>query len=96
MFAATQRQVKIVFFLIYYFSHLTCKLTNFFEEESTRSLVGGSDQRRLLKFLMAEKQYDPLERPVQNDSHTLPVTINLALQQIIHFVSQIHLIFIAL
>ena len=49
-------------------------------------LVAGPDQRRLLKYLLTEKQYDPLERPVANDSHTLPVTINLALQQIIDYV----------
>ena len=49
-------------------------------------VVGGPDQRRLLKFLLNEKQYDPLERPVLNDSHTLPVKINLALQQIIDYV----------
>jgi len=52
-------------------------------------LVGGPEQRRLLKYLMNEKQYDPLERPVQNDSQTLSVSINLALQQIIGFVSKI-------
>jgi hypothetical protein len=37
---------------------------------------------------MTEKAYDPLERPVQNDSQSLPVTVNLALQQIINFVSE--------
>jgi hypothetical protein len=57
-------------------------------------LVGGPEQRRLLKYLMNEKQYDPLERPVQNDSQTLPVSINLALQQIIDFVSKIKYIFL--
>jgi gluconate kinase len=38
---------------------------------------------------MVENQYDLLERPVQNDTQTLPVTINLALQQIIDFVRKI-------
>ena len=55
--------------------------------------MGGLDQRRLLKHLLLEKQYNPLERPVQNDSKTLPVRINLALQQIIDFVSNIDSIF---
>ena len=64
------------------------------ERKAQEVIVGGSAQRRLLKFLTIDKEYDPLERPVQNDSHTLPVTINLALQQIIHFVRQIHSIFI--
>jgi hypothetical protein len=50
-------------------------------------LVGGPDERRLLKHLLTQQQHNPLERPVQNDSHTLPVSINLALQQIIDFVS---------
>jgi hypothetical protein len=52
--------------------------------------VGGLDQRRLLHNLLIEKQYNPLERPVQNDSNTLPVKINLALQQIVDFVSEIN------
>ncbi len=46
-------------------------------------------QRRLLKHLLTDRQYETLERPVQNDSQTLPVSINLALQQIIDFVSEI-------
>jgi len=49
--------------------------------------VGGLYQHRLLKHLLIEQQYNPLERPVQNDSQTLSVKINLALQQIIDFVS---------
>jgi hypothetical protein len=40
-----------------------------------------------LHHLFEENKYDPLERPVQNDSDTLPVTMNLAIQQIIDFVS---------
>jgi hypothetical protein len=59
-------------------------------------VVGGVHQRRLLYHLFEENKYDPLERPVQNDSHTLPVAMNLAIQQIIDFVSifdtEIHLI----
>lgn len=47
---------------------------------------GGSDQRRLLRYLLTDQRHDALERPVRNDSDTLPVTINLALQQIIEFV----------
>ncbi len=50
-------------------------------------IVGGIHQRRLLNYLFEENKYDQLERPVQNDSHTLPVVMNLALQQIIDFVS---------
>lgn len=49
--------------------------------------MGGFHQRRLLKYLLSEQQYDLLQRPVQNDSESLPVKINLALQQIIDFVS---------
>jgi len=40
-----------------------------------------------LKYLLVDRQYDALERPVRNDSETLSVSINLALQQIIEFVS---------
>ena len=50
-------------------------------------LVGGADQRRLLQYLFEESKYDPLERPVKNDSDTLTITMNLAIQQIIDFVS---------
>jgi hypothetical protein len=50
-------------------------------------IVGGPDQRRLLKYLFEDNKYDSLERPVLNDSDTLPVTMTLALQQIIDFVS---------
>ncbi|CAF1179300.1 unnamed protein product, partial [Didymodactylos carnosus] len=45
--------------------------------------VCGDDQRRLLKYLFEDNHYDPLERPVLNDSDTLDVVVNLALQQII-------------
>ena len=50
-------------------------------------IVGGIHQRRLLHYLFEDSKYDPLERPVHNDTHTLPVTMNLAIQQIIDFVS---------
>jgi gluconate kinase len=50
-------------------------------------LVGGLYQHLLLKHLLIDRQYNLLERPVQNDSQTLSVKINLALQQIIDFVS---------
>ena len=50
-------------------------------------IAGGEHQRRLLKYLLEENNHNPLERPVYNDSHTLTVTMNLALQQIIDFVS---------
>ncbi|CAF0895321.1 unnamed protein product [Adineta steineri] len=48
-------------------------------------IVGGPDQRRLLHYLFEENKYDPLERPVFNDTATLTVTMSLALQQIIDF-----------
>lgn len=51
-------------------------------------LVGGEHQRRLLQHLFEESKYNQLERPVLNDSNTLHVVMNLALQQIIDFVSQ--------
>ncbi|CAF3600208.1 unnamed protein product [Rotaria sordida] len=47
--------------------------------------IGGEHQRRLLKYLLDENNHNPLERPVYNDSHTLTVTMNMALQQIIDF-----------
>ncbi|CAF4804791.1 unnamed protein product [Rotaria sp. Silwood1] len=47
--------------------------------------VGGPDHLRLLEYLLNNTRYRPMARPVQNDSNTLPVTINLALQQIISF-----------
>jgi hypothetical protein len=52
-----------------------------------KTIVGGEHQRRLLKYLLDENKHNPLERPVYNDSHTLTVTMNFALQQIIDFVS---------
>ncbi|CAF3717859.1 unnamed protein product [Rotaria sordida] len=46
---------------------------------------GGPDQLRLLKYLLVDNQYNRIARPVQNDSDPLPVTINLALQNIIEY-----------
>ncbi len=51
------------------------------------NIVGGVHQRRLLKYLFEDNKYDPTERPVLNDSSTLAVSMSLALQQIIDFVS---------
>ncbi|CAF1158999.1 unnamed protein product [Rotaria sordida] len=70
MFLKIQRQLKIFLLIICYCSDL---------------IIGGPDQRRLLKYLLTDNQYNPIERPVQNDSNTLPVTMNLALQHIIDF-----------
>ncbi|CAF1470592.1 unnamed protein product, partial [Rotaria sordida] len=47
--------------------------------------LGGPDQMRLLKYLLTDNQHQAITRPVQNDSDTLHVTINLALQHIIDF-----------
>ncbi|CAF4478515.1 unnamed protein product [Rotaria socialis] len=47
--------------------------------------IGGTHQRRLLKYLLEDKNYNPLERPVLNDSHTLQVSMSLALQQIMDY-----------
>ncbi|CAF4838975.1 unnamed protein product, partial [Rotaria magnacalcarata] len=47
--------------------------------------IGGMHQRRLLKYLLEDQNYNPLERPVLNDSHTLQVSMSLALQQIMDY-----------
>ncbi|CAF1303890.1 unnamed protein product [Rotaria sordida] len=70
MFHTIQRQLKI--FLL-----ITCYCFNF--------IIGGPDQMRLLKYLLTDNQHQAITRPVQNDSDTLHVTINLALQHIIDF-----------
>ncbi|CAF1216965.1 unnamed protein product [Rotaria sordida] len=70
MFHTIQRQLKI--FLL-----ITCYCFNF--------IIGGPDQIRLLKYLLTDNQHRAIARPVQNDSDTLHVTINLALQNIIDF-----------
>ncbi|UJR35796.1 hypothetical protein I4U23_028544 [Adineta vaga] len=54
-------------------------------QQNFPSLVGGAHQRRLLQNLFKENNYDPVERPVYNDTDTLTVTMSLALQQIIDF-----------
>ena len=51
-------------------------------------LVGGSHERRLLKYLLQDSDYNQLERPVRNDSDSVSVVMNLALQQIIDFVNK--------
>ncbi|CAF4660429.1 unnamed protein product [Rotaria sp. Silwood1] len=61
-----------------------CKLTLLVHTKLV-NLVGGPDQLRLLKHLLAVNEFKPIARPVQNESYTLSVTINLALQQIINF-----------
>lgn len=55
--------------------------------EDLVKLVGGEHQRRLFKHLLEDKQYDPLERPVANDTQSVRVAMSLAIQQIIDFVS---------
>ncbi|CAF3847358.1 unnamed protein product [Rotaria sordida] len=70
MFHIIQRQLKL-------FVLITCYCFNF--------INGGPDQVRLLNYLLSVNQYKPITRPVQNNSDTLPVTINLALQNIIDF-----------
>jgi nicotinic acetylcholine receptor alpha-10 len=42
---------------------------------------GGIHQKRLLEHLF--KNYDSLERPVQNENESLNVSINLSVQQIV-------------
>ena len=46
----------------------------------------GSYQKLLLEKLFAE--YDSMERPVEEDTQSLDVTVGLALQQIVDVVSQ--------
>lgn len=48
--------------------------------------VQGPNQRRLLQDLL--RDYNRLTRPVVNDSHTLPVELNLSLMQIIDLVGR--------
>ncbi|CAF1039726.1 unnamed protein product [Rotaria sordida] len=70
MFHTIQQQLKILLLI-------TCYCFNF--------IIGGPDQLRLLKYLLVDNQYNRIARPVQNDSDPLPVTINLALQNIIEY-----------
>ncbi len=46
----------------------------------------GHHERRLLKWLLNEDRYNPLERPVINESQALVVQFGLVLQQIIDVV----------
>ena len=50
-------------------------------------LVGGPHERRLLKYLFVEKEYNKLERPAQDDSKTVSVDVKFGLIKIIDFVS---------
>ncbi|UJR19828.1 hypothetical protein I4U23_022961 [Adineta vaga] len=70
MMNTIQQQWKIYLVIISYVFQIT---------------VGGHHQRFLLRYLLKGKQHSPLERPVCNDTQTLPVRMNLALQQIINF-----------
>ncbi len=54
-------------------------------------LVGSPHERRLLKHLFIEQEYNKLERPAQNDSEAVSVDIGLSLTQILDFVSEIKL-----
>ncbi len=45
----------------------------------------GKHQKRLLRKLF--ENYNPLERPVEDESQTLNVSLGLALQQIVEVVS---------
>jgi hypothetical protein len=54
-------------------------------------LVGSPHERRLLKHLFIEQEYNKFERPVQNDSEPVSVDIGLTLRQILDFVSEIKL-----
>ena len=52
-------------------------------------LVGSPHERRLLKHLFIEQEYNKLERPAQNDSESVTVDMQFALLQIVDFVSEI-------
>ncbi|CAF0827930.1 unnamed protein product [Adineta ricciae] len=73
-------QTKYFLLLLFYLFELT---------------IGGAHQRRLLQYLFKENSYDPMERPVFNDTATLTVTMNLALQQIIDFEEKSEIIVIS-
>jgi hypothetical protein len=49
------------------------------------SIVGSPHERRLLKHLFIEQEYNKLERPAQNDSEAVSVDIGLSLTQILDF-----------
>ena len=44
----------------------------------------GIHQRELLAYIF--KEYNPLERPVENDANTLNVSVGLSVQQLVHLV----------
>ncbi|CAF1350724.1 unnamed protein product [Rotaria sordida] len=46
---------------------------------------GSPDERRLLKHLLIEQQYNKLERPAQNISEPVTVSIGFSLLQIMNF-----------
>ena len=48
----------------------------------------GSNERRLLHYLFEETYYNPLERPIENESLPIVVHFSLILQQIIDVVSK--------
>jgi hypothetical protein len=54
-------------------------------------LVGSPHERRLLKHLFIEQEYNKLERPAQNDSEAVSVDTRLTLTQILDFVSEINI-----
>lgn len=47
----------------------------------------GQNERHLLHFLFVERHYNPLERPVANESKPIIVKFGITLQQIIDIVS---------
>ncbi|CAF1188970.1 unnamed protein product [Rotaria sordida] len=49
------------------------------------STFGSPDERRLLKHLLIEQQYNKLERPAQNASEPVSVSIGFTLMQIMDF-----------
>jgi hypothetical protein len=76
------------FLLLFYLLKFTSKsYRKVYVKTKLVRIGGGADQRRLLKTLFEDNKYDLLERPVFNDTDTLPVSMSLALQQIIDFVS---------
>lgn len=46
----------------------------------------GQNERHLLHFLFKEKHYNPLERPVANESKPIIIKFGITLQQIIDIV----------
>jgi hypothetical protein len=57
----------------------------------TNNLLAGSHQKRLLEKLF--RNHNVLERPVENESDTLTVSLGLAIQQIVNVVSISQLFF---